>query len=225
MRAPAVNDPPTDLSLSSSSVKENAASGTLVGLLSAVDPDAGDSHTYTLVNNAGGRFGISGNQLVVANGSLLNFEAGTSHNITVRVTDSGGETYDESFTISVQNVNEVVSFDVQRGAMQRSYIRFLDRGFRKLRGPFAAHRRGPPLDDALQPHRHGRQLRESGGQGRRHRQPHPDRLRRPGHRRQPQHGGRRRLLPPAGRCRRRRHVRDLEAFLSPARRHQPRPDG
>jgi hypothetical protein len=132
--APAVNDPPTDLSLSNSSVNENAANGKLVGLLSAVDPDAGDSHTYTLVNNAGGRFGISGNQLVVVNGSLLDFEAGTSHSITVRVTDSGGETYDESFTISVQNVNEVVSFDVQRGAAQRSYIRYLDVVFESAEG-------------------------------------------------------------------------------------------
>jgi hypothetical protein len=131
---PPVNDPPTDLSLSGSSVKENAANGNVLGVLSAIDPDAGDSHTFTLLSNAGGRFGISGNQLVVANGSLLNYEAGTSHSITVRVTDSGGETYDESFTISVQNVNEVVGFDVQRGAMQRSYVRYLDLIFESSEG-------------------------------------------------------------------------------------------
>ena len=37
---------------------------------------------------AGGRFAISGSQLVVAAGSLLNREAAASHNVTVRVTDA-----------------------------------------------------------------------------------------------------------------------------------------
>ena len=83
-----MNDPPTDLSLAGSSVKENAANGTVVGLLSAVRSRRGRHHTFTLVNNAGGRFGISGNQLVVANGALLNFEAATSHSVTVRATDA-----------------------------------------------------------------------------------------------------------------------------------------
>ena len=131
---PPSNGPPTDLSLSGETVKENVANGTVIGLLSAVDPDLGDSHSFTLVDNAGGRFGIAGNQLVVADGSLLNFEAGTSHSITVRVTDGSGATYDESFTIGVQNVNEVVSFDVQRGALQRSYIRYLDLVFESSDG-------------------------------------------------------------------------------------------
>ena len=34
-----------------------------------------NTQTYTLLDNAGGRFAIDGNKLVVANGSLLNFEA------------------------------------------------------------------------------------------------------------------------------------------------------
>ena len=33
---------------------------------------------------------------LLANGSLLNYEAATSHSVTVRVTDSGGLTYDEA---------------------------------------------------------------------------------------------------------------------------------
>jgi len=131
---PPPNDPPTDLSLSNGSIKENAANGTLVGVLSAVDPNSGDTHTFTLLDSAGGRFAINGNQLVVASGSLINFEVGTSHSITVRVTDRGGAIYDESFTITVENVNEVVGFDVQRGAMQRSYIRFLDLVFESSDG-------------------------------------------------------------------------------------------
>lgn len=42
----------------------------------------------------------------MADGSLLDYESATSHSVTVRVTDSGGLTYDETFTITVTNVNE-----------------------------------------------------------------------------------------------------------------------
>ena len=62
----------------------------------------------------------------MAAGASLNYEAGTSHSIVVRATDSGGLTFDKTLAIGVQNVNELVSFDVQRGASQRSYIRYVD---------------------------------------------------------------------------------------------------
>ena len=54
-----------------------------IGTLSATDPTAGDTFTYTLLNNAGGRFSINGNQLVVANGATLDYETATSHSVTV----------------------------------------------------------------------------------------------------------------------------------------------
>ena len=82
------------------------ANGTAVGVLSATDPDAGDTQTYTLLDNAGGRFAIDGNKLVVANGSLLNFEAKATHDVQVRVTDAGGKSSVKTFTIQLQNVNE-----------------------------------------------------------------------------------------------------------------------
>ena len=103
-----VNDAPTDLSLSANTVAENAANGTVVGTLTATDPDSGDTKTYSLTDNAGGRFAINSSTgvLTVANGSLLNYETATSHTITVRVTDRSGLTYDETFTINLTDVNE-----------------------------------------------------------------------------------------------------------------------
>ena len=101
-----VNEAPTNVALSTSSVAENAANGTVVGALSSTDPDAGDSFTYTLLDNAGGRFALSGSNLVVANSGLLNFEAATSHNVQVRVTDSAGNTFTKTLTVGVSNVNE-----------------------------------------------------------------------------------------------------------------------
>jgi hypothetical protein len=121
---PPVNQGPTNVLLSGGSVAENSANGALVGTLSAVDPNSGDSHSFTLLNDAGGRFAIAGNRLVVAGG--LNYEAATSHTVVVRATDAGGLSFDKTLTINVQNVNELVWFDVQRGASQRSYIRYVD---------------------------------------------------------------------------------------------------
>ncbi len=101
---------PTNVALSANTVLENSANNTVVGTLTTTDPDVGDTHTYTLTNNAGGRFGISGNKLVVANGSLLDFETNTNHSITVRSTDSAGLSFSENFTINLTNVNEVPRF-------------------------------------------------------------------------------------------------------------------
>ena len=100
------NHSPTNIVLLGNSVPENSAINTVVGGLSATDPDFGETFTFALTNNAGGRFGISGSNIVVANGGLLNFEANTSHQLSVRVTDSTGNTYDDVFVINVTDVNE-----------------------------------------------------------------------------------------------------------------------
>ena len=47
------NQAPTDIILAGSSVAENSPNGTVVGNLSAVDPDTagGDTATYTLISD------------------------------------------------------------------------------------------------------------------------------------------------------------------------------
>lgn len=107
----AVNDPPTaptDSDAAANTVAENSANGTTVGVTAAsTDPDAGAVLTFSLTNSAGGRFAINANSgvVTVADGSLLNFEAATSHMITVQVSD-GTATASQNFTIAVTNVNE-----------------------------------------------------------------------------------------------------------------------
>ncbi len=60
------NIAPTDIALSSTSVAENAASGTTIGNLTTSDPNSADTHTYTLVTGTGSTdnslFTINGNQ-------------------------------------------------------------------------------------------------------------------------------------------------------------------
>jgi VCBS repeat-containing protein len=99
-----VNEAPTDITLTNASVLENAPAGTAVGNLSAIDPDAGDTATYTLLDNAGGLFSLAASLLVTT--GPLDFEQAASHQITVRATDAGGLTVDKIFTIATTNVNE-----------------------------------------------------------------------------------------------------------------------
>lgn len=99
------NTAPTDIAITGTSVDENSAVGTYIGTLSATD-DSPNPVTYTLLDDAGGRFAISGVNLTVANGLLLNYEASTTHDIKIRATDAGNLTYDEVVTITVNNVNE-----------------------------------------------------------------------------------------------------------------------
>lgn len=103
-----VNDTPHGITVDRTlSIAENTANGAEVGKFGGQDQDVTDGLTFTLVNNAGGRFAITAaGVLSVANGGLLDYEAATSHAITVRVTDTHGATRDQVFQVGVSNVNE-----------------------------------------------------------------------------------------------------------------------
>ncbi|MFM6054678.1 MAG: cadherin repeat domain-containing protein, partial [Sphaerospermopsis kisseleviana] len=92
------NQQPNNINLTATTINENTPNNTVVGTLSTVDPDVGDAHTYTLLDNADGRFAIVGNELRVANQNLINFEANSSHNITIKTTDNLGATFTKDFT-------------------------------------------------------------------------------------------------------------------------------
>ncbi|NEQ41702.1 MAG: calcium-binding protein, partial [Okeania sp. SIO3I5] len=103
------NNQPTDISLDNNTVAENSENGTVVGTLTTTDSDTDDTHTYTLLDDGDGRFVVDGDRILVANGSLLDFENNTTHTITVRTTDSGepAESFDEQVTINVTDVDEI----------------------------------------------------------------------------------------------------------------------
>ncbi|MCC9598944.1 DUF4347 domain-containing protein [Stieleria sp. JC731] len=62
-------------------------------------------YSFTLTDDAGGRFAIdSGSgQITVADATLLDYETTPSHSITVQVADAYGNTYDETFSITVDD--------------------------------------------------------------------------------------------------------------------------
>ncbi len=103
-----VNETPTNISLSASSINENNAANAVIGTLSSTDVDAGDTFTYTLVSGTGSTdntsFSIVGNQLKVT--PILDFETKSSYSIRVKSTDADGLSFEKVFTIIVNNVNE-----------------------------------------------------------------------------------------------------------------------
>lgn len=103
-----VNEAPTDLALSNASVTENQPSSTIVGTLSATDPDAGDTHTFTLVAGTGdadnASFSISGTTLRTT--VSFNYEAKSVYSVRVRATDSGTLTFEKALSIAVIDAND-----------------------------------------------------------------------------------------------------------------------
>lgn len=106
-----VNDPPTDIAINNTSIDENidTTGGDLIGTLSASDPEVGETFSYSI--RPGGdaaNFSLVGDQLFLDDG-VLNFENKPSYSVTIRVTDSASNTYDETFTITVNDLNEAPS--------------------------------------------------------------------------------------------------------------------
>lgn len=101
------NNAPTVLALSNASIPETATIGTTVGSFTSTDADAGQTFTYTLVSGAGStdnaKFSIVGNQLKSA--ALYNYNTQNSFNIRVRTTDNLNCSFDQTFTISLIDVN------------------------------------------------------------------------------------------------------------------------
>ncbi len=95
-----------DLALSNSSIPENSPNGTLVGLLSTIGPASETGFlSYTLLDDAGGRFAIFGNLLIVANGgSALDFETTPNIPITVQVTTNNGDAFEKILNIPLTDI-------------------------------------------------------------------------------------------------------------------------
>lgn len=107
-----VNEPPYDIQLAPTSVKENSPIGTVVGLVTVQDPDTFAQRFHCRLRNDGsGRFGVKLNVSTVelfltGNGLEVNYEKHTSHNITLVCSDSGGLSCEKDFVIQVLDAND-----------------------------------------------------------------------------------------------------------------------
>jgi len=104
-----INHPPTDISLSSDSLEENSAIGSLVGILVTTDEDQDDVHSFELVSGAGDTDNISfqlneSGELLSA--EIYDYEEKQSYSIRIRTKDIDGDSLEKAFQIRILNVNE-----------------------------------------------------------------------------------------------------------------------
>ena len=99
-----VNDPPTGLSLTESTIKENAAAGTLIGKLQVEDVDLDDKFKFGIAKDNRSDFSLDGSNLLTKR--PFDYEEEKSFTIAVQVTDSGGEKIVDNVTVTVKNENE-----------------------------------------------------------------------------------------------------------------------
>ena len=97
------NQDPTDIYLSDTVVNEGQITNLVVGILSATDPNPGDTHTFSLVPGAGDPdnaiFTIAGNQLLTA--QVFDYETQDRYRIRVRADDGRGGMLEKPFAITV----------------------------------------------------------------------------------------------------------------------------
>ena len=104
-----VNETPVMPATQNLSVNENSAQGTAVGTVTAADPDAGQSISYSIVSgNTNNAFAIAPSTGIITVNSSLNFESCSSYSLTVRATDNGSPVLwsEQLDVINVNNVNE-----------------------------------------------------------------------------------------------------------------------
>ena len=91
-------------------IAENLPGGAAVGVSAlATDGDGTDTVSYSLSDDAGGRFTIDSVTGIVSTAGSLDYETGSSHTITVIATSTDGSTSSQAVTISVSDVNETVT--------------------------------------------------------------------------------------------------------------------
>ena len=105
--APPANNPPSFAAASAAvSVAENTATGTAIGdALTATDPDAGDTLTYTLgATMDDGHFAIDAGSGQIRTKGDLDYEGKDSYAVRVTATDGGGLADSIAVTITVTDV-------------------------------------------------------------------------------------------------------------------------
>lgn len=104
------NSAPTDVSLTQNSVMENSPANTAVGTLTAADPDTGDTHSFTLVNDpacAGSgadnvNFNLIGN--AISTTVSFDFETRPSYAVCVQVADNNGLSFIGEVAVTIQDI-------------------------------------------------------------------------------------------------------------------------
>lgn len=109
------NQAPTDITLSGSSINENFPANSVIGVFNTVDPDSGNTFTYSFVAGTGSTenssFTLSGSTLRII--ASPDYETKPSYSVRIRATDQGGLFFEKQFTITVINFCDIVLLPTQ----------------------------------------------------------------------------------------------------------------
>lgn len=100
---------PTDIVISTTLMIENNDIWDVVGILTSVDANTGDTHTYSLVSGTGdadnGFFSISWDQLVIQ--TITDYEVKSSYSVRIQTDDGNGGLFAKEFLIVVVDIDEL----------------------------------------------------------------------------------------------------------------------
>src|SRR3546814_775034 len=115
---------PVDIDPDPNTVHEDAPAGTIVHVEAQSTDGDGEAVTYSLSDDAGGRFQVDSTTGVVsvAPGALLDFETEASHHITVVASD-GTLTNSQTFTITIIDVNDAPAAETDEDSTDEDTIR------------------------------------------------------------------------------------------------------
>lgn len=114
---PLHNVPPNEIFLSPSVVFSRPADKTVVGTLSAVDPNPTDRHQFMLLSHQD-RFAVDGRALVVLQGRLIDRRKNKTLNVHIAAVDQSGAKFDKRIPISV----------VRGGQLGQKYLAYFKSG-------------------------------------------------------------------------------------------------
>jgi VCBS repeat-containing protein len=132
-----VDDAPTDIMLSGTTIAEGLPAGTRIGTLSAVNPDSGEELTYSLASGSD-LFAIEAiyNEIYETYTYYLvskvnfDYESQSSHSVTVGAVDPDGHAYRETFSISITNVTtptiSIGDYRIMEGDVARLQVTLSD---------------------------------------------------------------------------------------------------
>lgn len=110
-----INEPPV-ISTETVRVAESIAAGGLVGFIEFDDPDAGQTLSWSVVSQDTDLFRVvAGGNLMLLEDQRLNYEQADSHQVVIRVADSGTPSLssEKTITVDVSDANDAPVFQTQ----------------------------------------------------------------------------------------------------------------
>ncbi|MCB1869724.1 MAG: cadherin-like domain-containing protein, partial [Gammaproteobacteria bacterium] len=107
-----INYQPSDITIDAAGIVEGAEGGTLVAVITGIDPNPGEALTYSIDNDPSGIFELVGNQLFLKEGANIDYEESQTHSVALKVTDTAGNSFVKVFYIEVEDINETPTLEV-----------------------------------------------------------------------------------------------------------------